>query len=176
MSYRDEKADGLRELPTRSAFGNAGRKIGSDESDASTQTINTRATSVSVSLQPPSEAEASSFYYGLAGIDGSPPRLIARSSEYVFDTPPWIGNFLQEKLMFNVGKHRIIDVYDAHGIRYEVRAMLDKVTWYTIDVLRIGYSSKANENPVVVLITVQRGTLFWQGHAAVKSCREVLLK
>jgi hypothetical protein len=78
------------------------------------------------------------------------------------------------KKVFNVGKHPIVQIYDQ-GPRMEIRTALHDIKWIKIDIVRVGYSNIAANNPVVVLITVEKGNVpFWSAQDSVRKCRQIL--
>ncbi|KAH8820086.1 hypothetical protein F5884DRAFT_865733 [Xylogone sp. PMI_703] len=100
------------------------------------------------------------WYHGLSNDDYINPILLARSSNHAFQykNHTFSGAFPTReeppapKNIYPVGDHDIITGYN-NTTRLGVRNCLRDIPWYTIDIFRIGYSTKALENPVVVLIT-----------------------
>jgi hypothetical protein len=106
------------------------------------------------------------FYY--AGVPGNP-RLIARS-----DTSPWRRPFyrtvpsynhslsideqhLGQKKWFIIKEHPIKEKLES-GLRQAILNVLTmsvRAHWISLDFLRLGYSDKDTENPVVIWITVE---------------------
>src|SRR6202021_1383721 len=77
------------------------------------------------------------YYYGLRGT----PRLLAQTSSKPFQTK-WSNGFCVCKTVFLIRRHRIIDIYDKE-LRDNIRAVVEPYRWLAIDIVRIGYSSKA---------------------------------
>ncbi|PMD42944.1 hypothetical protein L207DRAFT_563751 [Hyaloscypha variabilis F] len=165
----DERRDQVGELPPR-ASPSKGRRQNPSSSSSESWASGTTASSSGSSFAPPAE-EINFYFQGLAG----EPRLLARSSTETFQRK-YDGTFPMAKMVFNVGRHPIVTGYDK-GPRFEIRAVLKGVKWIKIDIVRLGYAITPAENPVVVLITVDKGTVpFWKAHDVVQNCRQVLLK
>jgi hypothetical protein len=129
-------------------------------------------------MQPPSEQERTLYYYGLTERVCTDPRLVARSSTDPFDdmgyTGAWPGPEPRRKYEFCVGNHPIVGIYDA-GPRYQIREALHDIPWQTIDIVRIGTSRKASNNPVIILVTVPRDSIsYTTARDAINRCLEVL--
>jgi hypothetical protein len=165
----DERRDQVGELPHRVSPGKGRRQ---DPSSSSSESWSSGATaSTSGSFSGPSSEEVNFYFYGLAG----EPKLLARSSNDLFQRK-YDGTFAIPKMVFNVGKHPIVGLYNL-GPRAEIRNVIQSVKWIKVDIVRIGYANSAAQNPVVVLVTVDRGTVpFLKAQEAVRKCRQILQK
>jgi hypothetical protein len=166
----NEGHDRVSELRSFTGEGNRLEQQRSSSSDGNDSGYLSGSARYSVDLRAPSIEEARSYFKGLPGT----PRLIARSG-----LDPWLpryaGTFPESKNVFNIGLHPILGDYDR-GLRLMIRDALSDIEWYLIDIVRIGYASAAADNPVVVLITVQKDTHYVAAHEAVNLCRAILEK
>jgi len=129
-------------------------------------------------IEPPSDRERAYYYFGLTERSGTDPRLVARSSTDPFhDTGyfgAWPGPEPRRKYEFCVGNHPITRIYDA-GPRYQIRDALWAIPWQTIDIVRIGTSLTALENPVIILISVPKDSISYiTARDAINRCLDVL--
>jgi hypothetical protein len=104
-------------------------------------------------------------YY--AGFPGNP-KLLARSSRATWTQPTGSYNTLTfpppgpaRKLSFVITGHSAHSLSQKldNGLRDSILAILDTMSpkkWISVDYLRIGYDEEAVNNPVVVLITVEK--------------------
>jgi hypothetical protein len=141
----------------------------SDESNTSNKTEATTsslATSVDPEESQKMDQDFTFYYVDLRGR----PKLVARSSN-----EPWIRPLVKvvmdrdspatpfshehaEKQVFTVGKHPLRQKLEA-GLRDSVLQVLSTLKpnkWISVDYLRIGYEKVAEDNPVVILITVEK--------------------
>jgi hypothetical protein len=61
-------------------------------------------------------------------------------------------------MIFPIRRHRIVDIYNKE-LRDNIRAVVKPYKWLAINIVRIGYSSKVKENPVVILTIVEEGKM-----------------
>ena len=119
----------------------------------------------------PSKSDLSLYFLGLAGC----PKLIARSGQDLF-VPRVENAFSVKKSLYNIGPHPFIDIYEQTPLRKLILDALANISWYKIDFVRLGCSDIARENPVVILITVKRGTPNAMGQEAVNMCRKACIE
>ncbi len=125
----------------------------------------------------PSSPKPAADYSGLpqyySGLPGNP-KLLARSND---DPVPVQRDetFPLYKQLSNVGSHKIVQIFDS-GPREDIRKILHnhEIPWLTVNVIRIGYSATAAQNPVVLLVTVKEGTNPLQAQDAASDCRDCL--
>ncbi|KAF8334478.1 hypothetical protein F5887DRAFT_1273561, partial [Amanita rubescens] len=113
-------------------------------------------TNDSTAPYPPSSVEAQCFYYGLP----SRPRLIARSSSYVWVEPQGLEAYLTPKELSPLGfGHPLKNVWEDK-VGPEMISYLDDmgVKWSSLDPLRIGYAGDPSPPPIL-WIGVLPGTL-----------------
>ena len=84
-------------------------------------------------MLPPKDKERNFYYAGLP----SRPRLIARSSAFVWEEPKAWRRSEEEKKLSNVGDHPIAYVID----KITPDVIDTSVSWTSIDVVRIGYEA-----------------------------------
>ena len=161
-----EQRDKVGDLPSSSL---SRRQLQNSSSSSDPHSATTRASSISSTGS--SEPETSQYFYGLAGL----PKLIARSSldPYV---PRVESAFPIKKSLFNIGPNPFINIYEQTPLRKLILDALINISWYKIDFVRLGYSRIARENPVVILITVKRGTPHVMGQEAVDICRKACMQ
>jgi hypothetical protein len=124
----------------------------------------------SVYFEAPSQSEIHHYFFGLSGN----PELLARTSHDDF-VRLYDGTFPRPKRVFNVGIHDIVDRYGS--AREAIHEILADVKWSKLDIVRVGYSREAGDNPVVLLITVHTGTItYFKASKAVHACQEILQK
>jgi hypothetical protein len=117
----------------------------------------------------PDAREADLYYSSLP----SRPRLVARSSgvRWRITHPTFVSG--EDKAIRNVGRHPIVDCWNAQLQRQIVEA-LGSTRWTSIDVVRIGMEENAKSNqalPVVLWIGVPNGSLTWrEGMDIVNAC------
>jgi hypothetical protein len=117
----------------------------------------------------PDAREAHLYYSSLP----SRPCLVARSSgvRWRITHPTFVSG--EDKAIRNVGKHPIVDCWNAQLQRQIVEA-LGSTRWTSIDVVRIGVEENAKNNqalPVVLWIGVPHGSLTWrEGMDIVNAC------
>ena len=139
----------------------------SDESNTSNDTeatSSTLATSVNPEEGQKMDQDFTYYYVDLRGR----PKLVARSSNQ-----PWIRPWVEadhdglaspfsheyaKKQVFTVGKHPLRQKLEG-GLRDSVLQVLSTLKpkkWISVDYLRIGYEPVEADNPVVILITVEK--------------------
>lgn len=180
----DEAADKLTELRSpqrdrRHPQGSSSESGSGQSGDSGRRSLESRLSTVST--DGPTEEELKWYFYGLPTNvkDEYAPKFVARSSQEPFSglwndesEGQWRARLL--KNVFNVGKHPIVYQYDT-GIRERIRATLQGIKWISINVVRIGYSDLASDNPVTILITVEPSSvMFGRAHDIVTRAHEIL--
>jgi hypothetical protein len=113
---------------------------------------------------------ADKYFNGLAGS----PKLVATTNEAALGQQDSVSPHPYPKKIFNVGEHHIVKAYNTE-VRNKIHKVLEGKAWRNIDILRVGHSSVAHENPVVMLITVEPQSLqYSNAMAIVKQCRTIL--
>ncbi|KAG8733123.1 hypothetical protein FRC10_000413 [Ceratobasidium sp. 414] len=123
---------------------------------------------------PPSELEASCYYYGLP----SRPVLVARTGTTPWEGRTGPGRWQIPKELRAVGNHALKEVWEDN-LAIQVHAILDsmKVKWTSTDVVRLAISAESSSAPVILWIGVIPGSLSRaDGIVVVSKCRNLLEK
>lgn len=104
--------------------------------------------------------DTSNYYQSLPGN----PRLVARGDKPIQQGHTEVdesGNVVDaEKKIFVLKHNHPLAVKLKTGLRAtikEILATMNPNKWISVDYLRIGYSETEDENPVVILVTVEEG-------------------
>lgn len=110
-------------------------------------------------------AEYDNYYYGLP----NNPKLLARSNPEPWEPLPsyqskFDGTFeIQPKILFFLVErcHPLRERLKG-GLRSKIRAVLatmEPLKWISVDYLRVGYKKVEKDNPVVILVTVEKDVI-----------------
>jgi hypothetical protein len=161
----------------------------SDESNTSNETAATtssQATSVNLEESRKMDQDFTLYYMGLRGR----PKLVARSSNSpwirpsVMDkdrdlpTSPLIVEYV-DKQVFTVGKHPLRQKLEV-GLRDSIRQVLSTLEpkrMISVDYVRLGYEQVEGDNPVVILITVEKDQIpYGEGKRVVDEVKTECIK
>jgi hypothetical protein len=111
------------------------------------------------------------YYEGLRGL----PKLLARTGQDTF-VRKWEDGYTMRKCISNIGLHPLVGKME-NGIWDAILNILCDTDWLHIDIVRIGYSSRADKNTPVVLISVTPNTISTEdAEAIVIQCQQFLFR
>jgi hypothetical protein len=139
------------------------RKLNTSSEDTVATTATQASTETGATTPTPSQKNMEEYdaeYY--QGLPGNPQLLARGTKQLPIEEDPYGNLEYASKKAFAVEVKHDLAVKLNEGLRATIREILGTMNpnkWISTDFLRIGYSPKATDNPVIILVTVEQGSI-----------------